>query len=157
MTRVVVDASVASKWVLDEEFSDRAADLLEGHDLIVPSHWKLEAAESLSIRVMVGALSSEVAAERLRALNYAPVTEVSYQEVFTDAVNIASDLDILLREALYVALAVSYGCALITADRDLVERLASRASEYQIDAYWIGRDDTAGEAANPEAEASPST
>lgn len=149
MTRVVVDASVASKWVLDEEFSDRAASLLEGYDLVAPSHWKLEAAENLSIRVAVGTMSSEVAAERLRALNYAPVTEVPYDELFAPAVDIAHHLDIPLREALYVALAVSYGCELITADGDLTERLDFRATEYRLRARWIGGEDAAGKPATP--------
>ena len=68
---VVVDASVALKWVLDEPGKDPAYALLD-LDLIAPSLWLLEAANALWRITKRGEITSREALERLE---HVPISE----------------------------------------------------------------------------------
>ena len=55
---IVIDASVAVKWVLDEPRSD-AALALRNEQLAAPALWLAEAANALWRHVRVGELTAE--------------------------------------------------------------------------------------------------
>ena len=76
---IVVDASVALKWVLEEPGSDAAEELLE-KDLAAPSLWLLEAGNALWRRAFRGELTQADAVERLTALTKAPVASVPLEQ-----------------------------------------------------------------------------
>ncbi len=59
MSAVVVDASVAAKWVVEEAFSAQAASLLTGNTLHAPAHWLAEAVNVLGAKVARGELAAE--------------------------------------------------------------------------------------------------
>ncbi len=70
---VVIDASVAIKWVMPEEKSVAAVALQSSPELIAPGIWLTEAANGLWKYVMRGELDLPEAERRLDRLRWAPV------------------------------------------------------------------------------------
>jgi len=64
---LVIDASVALKWVLDETGGEAASALLD-EELIAPPLWLVEAANALWRRAQRGEISADGARERLAEL-----------------------------------------------------------------------------------------
>ena len=85
----VIDASVAIKWVCEEEGSDRAAALLDGRPLAAPSFWLVEAANALWRRARQGELATAEADERIAELAHAPIEGLDAQEMTLAALKIA--------------------------------------------------------------------
>ena len=116
MERVVIDASVAVKWVLDEPGSPQARRLaaarLEAPDLLL-----VECASVLWKKVQLGDLRQAEAAERLGLLNCAPVTWASSPDLLEAALRLALDLRHPVYDCLYLALALQLAIPLVTADR----------------------------------------
>ncbi|WP_029012139.1 type II toxin-antitoxin system VapC family toxin [Niveispirillum irakense] len=114
---IIIDASVALKWVSPEVGSDRAADLLNGQTLVAPSIWLLECANALWRRVRQGTLLSTEADELLQALRDAPVRPMDSLELTADALSVATAINHPVYDCLYVAAAQRSGGTIITADR----------------------------------------
>jgi predicted nucleic acid-binding protein len=113
----IVDASVALKWVFDEEGSDRAATLLDGRQLAAPSLWLIEAANVLWRRAQRGELSLTEAEERISELARAPVETLAAQEMAPAALKLACALKHPVYDCLYLEAAVRIGGRVVTADR----------------------------------------
>lgn len=113
---LVIDASVALKWVLAEPGQD-AADALLDQDLIAPSLWLLEAANALWRRNLRGELSAGEAEERLSELFNAPVTSIPIEDDLTMAATLAQRLGHPVYDCLYLALAIREQTQVVTADR----------------------------------------
>jgi predicted nucleic acid-binding protein len=121
---IVVDASVALKWVLDEAGSD-AAFALRDEELIAPSLWLVEAANALWRRTATGELTARQANARLSALLDAPVASLAMETLVTAALQLASAIDHPVYDCLYLALAIDRTTFVVTADRrfhDVVRR-----------------------------------
>lgn len=112
---IVVDASIALKWVLEEPGSDAAEELLE-KDLAAPSLWLLEAGNALWRRTVRGELSQAEAEERLTELTKAPVVSVPLEQDLPEAMRLAIQLNHPVYDCLYLALAKRLGTYVITAD-----------------------------------------
>ena len=69
---IVIDASVAVKWVLNEPRTD-AALALGNEQLVAPALWLAEAANALWRHVRLGDLTTEQALARMSELEQAPV------------------------------------------------------------------------------------
>jgi predicted nucleic acid-binding protein len=113
---LVVDASVALKWVLAEP-GQAAAEALLDEDLIAPSLWLLEAANALWRRNLRGELGVDEAEERLSELFNAPVTSIPIEEDLSAAVALAQRLGHPVYDCLYLALAMREQAQVVTADR----------------------------------------
>ncbi len=113
---VVIDASVALKWVLDEPGREDALRLLD-EELIAPSLWLLEAANALWRRTQRGELTPEQARERLAALNTAPVATLPLEDDLLEAARLAEQLRHPVYDCLYLALALREKTYVVTADR----------------------------------------
>jgi predicted nucleic acid-binding protein len=85
---IVVDASVAVKWVLSETGSD-AADALLDQDLMAPVLWLAEAANVLWRKARIGDISAEQANTRLFELMNAPVASVAMEPYLEQALKFA--------------------------------------------------------------------
>lgn len=120
MTALVVDASVALKWVVEEEGSREAAALAHG-ELAAPSLFLAESANALWAKFRRRELTSNEVIERVEALHVAPVELVPLETLLGDAVRLALELDHPVYDCLYLALAIQRGGAVVTADRRLVE------------------------------------
>ena len=112
---IVVDASVALKWVLDEPGKD-AADALLDEELIAPTLWLLEAANALWRRTLRGEITAEEAKSRLDELHNAPVTATAIADDLSAAADLANRLRHPVYDCLYLALALRENTHVVTAD-----------------------------------------
>lgn len=117
--RLVVDASVAVKWVLPdpaiESDTDRAAALLNAFrenrlELIQPPHWLAEVA------AVISRLRPEVADEAADLLDALELSVEADAEIYKRASRIARQFDHHLFDTLYHALALERDAVLVTAD-----------------------------------------
>ncbi len=113
---VVIDASVALKWVLDEPGRE-AADALLDEDLIAPVLWQIEAANALWRRTEMGEISPDEARERLTELTNAPVSSLVVEPHLAAALTLATELSHPVYDCLYLALAIERDTHVVTADR----------------------------------------
>jgi predicted nucleic acid-binding protein len=121
----VVDASVAIKWVVEEEGSDRAR-LLASAKLEAPDLLPIECANILWRKVRLGDLRGEEAAERLALLLRSPVTLIGSRELLDAALRLSLDLGHPVYDCVYLALAIRDGMPLLTADRRLANTAGKR-------------------------------
>ncbi len=112
---IVIDASVALKWVLDEPGREAADALLE-EELVAPALWLLEAANALWQRTQSGEISAEEARERLTELYNAPVTTMTIEDDLIAAADLANTLAHPVYDCLYLAMAIRENTHVVTAD-----------------------------------------
>ena len=112
----VVDASVALKWVVEEEGSEKAAEL-QGESLVAPSIWLIEAGNALWSKARRREITQAEAAERLARLRRAPVRLAGVEQDTEAALELALLLDHPIYDCLYLALALRLEFRLITADK----------------------------------------
>ncbi|WP_299823014.1 type II toxin-antitoxin system VapC family toxin [uncultured Jannaschia sp.] len=121
---LVIDTSVAIKWIIDEEGSDKA-DLLRGSDMVAPALLRIEAANVLRTIAARKALSNAHALELFLLLQTAPVTIVDADEILERrALKLALELRHPVYDCVYLALAERLDRKLITADRRFLRGLA---------------------------------
>lgn len=117
---VVIDASAALKWILDETGQEAALALLEEDVLHAPDFLLVEVANVLWSKVRRRVLDRSQADAAYEAIGAVPIAYTSVAELALPARSLAHALDLSVYDALYAALAQRLGCALATAD----ERLA---------------------------------
>jgi predicted nucleic acid-binding protein len=136
LTRLIVDASVAIKWVVPEEHSTAAYSLLrEGSDLRSPDLLWAEAGNILWKKWRRKELTSQEAGEILTDLRQYPLRILPTEPLCDLAWNIAQRFDRSFYDSLYLALAVSDSCPLVTADRRLYNALRT-TPDFEL--VWIG-------------------
>jgi predicted nucleic acid-binding protein len=117
---VVVDASVATLWVLEQDGSDRALSLQNADLLIAPSLIATEIGSALWKAARRGEISRHHAVSALQSA-VLPMHELVPDELLRErALEIAIDLDHPIYDCFYLALAERERCALVTADKRLV-------------------------------------
>lgn len=120
---IVVDASVAVKWVLSETGSE-AADALLDQDLMAPVLWLAETANVLWRKARIGEITAEQASARLSELLTAPVASLPIEPHLEPALKLALEIGHPVYDCIYLALALHHRTHVVTADR----RFASAAS-----------------------------
>jgi predicted nucleic acid-binding protein len=122
VTRVVVDASVAVKWFLPEEFSMAARMLLAAdYQLLAPDLLWAELGNVLWKKERRGDLERRTATRLLRDFSRIPI-EFHAAERWTEAaLDLAMHQDVTVYDGLYLALAAGNECRVVTADRRLYE------------------------------------
>lgn len=123
---LVVDASVACKWILAEEDSERARLLLESDEqLIAPVIILAEMANVFRRCLRLGEIDETQARYGLASIR----VDIDHLEPLEGLVTAAFDLSILMNhpvyDCLYLALAQQQGCKMITADKKLAARALS--------------------------------
>jgi len=121
--RIVIDASVALKWVVSEADSD-AADAILDQDLMAPVLWLAEAANVLWRKARTREITAEEANARLSELRKAPVASLSMEPYLERALELAVEIGHPVYDCIYLALALHHRTHLVTADR----RFAAAAS-----------------------------
>ena len=123
---IVVDASVAVKWVIPEPGSDLADALLyAGEALVAPSVILVEVAAAIAKRTDVGLMNLREAGDALA--DFRKAVETSAMAIHVDralldsALALSATLRHPLADCLYVALAQSLDGTLATADRNLAD------------------------------------
>ena len=125
LQRVVVDASAALKWVLDEEGSNAAYELLDEDVLHAPDFMLLEAANVLWAKTRRAVLSRAEADAAFDALAAVPLVVTPLAELIRPARTLAFALDLTVYDAVYAALAQQLACPLATADEKLANAMAA--------------------------------
>lgn len=137
---VVVDASVAFKWLVEEEHSDKATALTrlwddEGRRLAAPQLMSFEVANALHRRVARGDFAVDVAAGFMDDLMSLGIAFHHGPDLHRGALELASQLQQgAVYDAHYLALAESLDCELWTADR----RFHRAVSAHFDNVRWLG-------------------
>lgn len=120
----VVDTSVAIKWIVDEEGSDKA-ELLQGADMVAPALFRIEAGNVLRTLAAKQILLNERAIDLFLFLQTAPVTIIDADELLERrALDLALALEHPIYDCVYLALAERMDRRLITADRRFIKTLS---------------------------------
>ncbi len=121
MTGLVVDASVAIKWVIEEEGTS-AALALRGQKLAAPDLINAECANILWKKARLGELSADEAAFAARLLASGDIEMIQTRDLAEAAVLIAIELDHPAYDCLYLAVAERLDTELVTADNKLLRK-----------------------------------
>jgi predicted nucleic acid-binding protein len=124
---LVIDASVALKWVLDEPDSHLAQTLAEGEEeLVVPDFWLAEATNVLWLQVRKRILKPDEAREGLALLRaQVPPTATGDLDLHDIALDIGLTVNHSTYDTLYVAFAIAVGArGLVVADGAFVTDMA---------------------------------
>jgi predicted nucleic acid-binding protein len=118
--KLVVDASVAMKWVVDEEGTPEALALRSGAKLSAPDLLLAECANILWKKVRKRDLTAEAALLAARLLELSDVELLSARPLLETATRIAIELNHPAYDCVYIALAVAHDCKFVTADERLM-------------------------------------
>lgn len=114
--KIVVDASVAIKWIVPEHDSEIANAFRKRHALIAPDLIYAECANILWKKVIREEMTREEADHALMFINALDLRTASLRELAA----VAADLSFALRHAVYdcfyLALSVLEACSFVTAD-----------------------------------------
>lgn len=137
---VCVDASVAAKWVLPEEYRDQALGLYEecqraSATIAVPPHLPIEVVNAIRRRVARRLISHAEGLDLVRTFTGFSVRLVIPPDLYEEAFNLAEAFNLpTVYDAHYVSLAKILGCDLWTADQGLLNALGDKLFFVR----WIG-------------------
>ena len=123
MTVLVIDASIAVKWVIEEEGTPQALALHRREQLIAPELLVAECANILWKKVARSELSVEEALLAAKLLQAAELELVPTRALLEPATRLALALDHPAYDCLYLALAIARDCRFVTADDRLLRKL----------------------------------
>ena len=123
---LVVDASVAIKWVVPEAGSDAAEALIGSYRLIAPQLIYAECANILWKMTRRGELSGEEMLKASTLVDDFAIQTVSMRELVPLALDASVRIDHAAYDCFYLALAFLQRCPMVTADSRLVRKLRSQ-------------------------------
>jgi predicted nucleic acid-binding protein len=134
---LVLDASIAAKWYLDEVYTELAEKLLEPdlYDLHAPELLLSEVGNILWKRYKSGELSSAESERIASDLLQSTVTYHSLTDLFLPSLIASEGTGHPIYDCFYVTLAHSLGAPFITADRKFF--LAMRSTNFKSTMMWI--------------------
>jgi predicted nucleic acid-binding protein len=121
LSTFVVDASVAIKWVVEEQGTDEALRLRR-HRLLAPDLLVAECANALWKKVRRQELSEEEAGLAARLLARADIDYEPMLPLLEFATNLAIAIEHPAYDCVYLALAELRDCDFITADESLTRK-----------------------------------
>ena len=121
---LVVDASVAVKWLVIEEGSADARGLLDHEELHAPRLLVSEVANAVWRKVRLDQVDRGAAGQLLAAMSDMPVRWHADETICADAIRLAIAHDRPVYDLMYLALARRLGVRVVTADQRLVNALA---------------------------------
>jgi predicted nucleic acid-binding protein len=134
--KIVVDASIAVKWFTDEIHAQAARRLLtDRHDLLAPELIYAEVANAFLKRWRRKEMSRESVDDAVTQFRRAPLKTAATVGLLAAAWQVAVRHDRSIYDALYVTLAASQSCSLVTADRKLFNALKDHARVVQL--LWV--------------------
>lgn len=114
---IVVDASVAVKWVIAEADSAQARAVAYGRTLLAPELLLVECANILWKHQRRGEVGPDIGTAAFMTLRMAPFVWTHDADLVDDARRLSAELDHPVYDCLYLALALRHGVPVITADR----------------------------------------
>ena len=127
-SRLVIDASVALKWMTPEEDSERAMLVLDlERELHAPAFIFMELANALWIQVRAGKADAAGASAALDDVRTGPLRIWQGEEPLPDTIALAAILDHAVYDCAYLALALLLDAAYVTADHRFWRKTESNA------------------------------
>ena len=131
MSRLVLDASVAASWLLEDEFdpgTEAAIVQLSEEGAVVPPLWHYEVRNTLLVAERRGRLSGSDAVQLLDRLTWLPI-ETDREADLMVAFNLARDHGLSFYDAMYLELATRSDAPLATLDAKLARAAAAEGLE----------------------------
>ena len=123
---MIVDASVVLKWVILEDGSDAARQLVSEETLAAPDLLFIECANLLAMKSRRGLISPDDARAAFDAIEATPIRSIPTRNLTTSALLIATELQATAYDSLYLAAAVAERTILLTADLAFARAAAAR-------------------------------
>ena len=141
---IVLDASVALSWVLDEEDGLGAgnvlSDIASGKVLaIAPTIWLYETINALKMAIVRSRITQKQAAAKISDILEINPEFVDFGLLLSESFEIAIKYELSMYDASYVSLAKLKGCDFYTGDTKLFKKVKGKlkfvklASEYGVD------------------------
>jgi predicted nucleic acid-binding protein len=122
----VIDASIAVKWVVEEEGTPESLALRTHAKLIAPDLLVAECANILWKKVARGELLHDEALIAAALLQQADIELYPMRSLLAPAAQLAIELEHPAYDCIYLAFAAERGCPLVTADGRLLRKLQDR-------------------------------
>ena len=123
MNTLVIDASIAIKWVVEEDGTREALALRQQAKLIAPELLVAECANILWKKVQRVELSRDEALLAARLLQGAEIELLSTRSLLEAATRMSIEIDHPAYDCLYLALAAKNKCQFVTADNRFLRKL----------------------------------
>lgn len=123
MNTLVIDASIAIKWVVEEEGTELALALRQQARLMAPDLLVPECANILWKKVKRKELTKDEALLAARLLQSVEIELAPSRTLMEAATRLAIELDHPAYDCLYFALSVESDCRFVTADERLVNKI----------------------------------
>ena len=124
MSAVVIDASVAIKWVVEEDETEGALAVLRRYELLSPDLVFAEYANILWKKVRLSEITQDEAAEAAYLIRSAGIEVLPVRRLIESALRLAIELDHPAYDCVYLALALENDCPFVTADQRLRRKVA---------------------------------
>ena len=130
---LVVDASVAVKWLVAEEYSAQAQGVAaSGEDLHAPRLMASEVANALWRKARIGEIEIGRVGALMAAVVEMPVHWSADETYCSDAARLALSLDRPVYDCVYLALAHRIGARVVTADERFANALATTEHSHAV-------------------------
>ena len=123
MKTFVIDASIAVKWVVEEDGTPEALILRQRARLIAPELLVAECANILWKKVQRHEVTNGEALLAARLLQVAEIELVPMRSLFEAATRMSIELDHAAYDCVYLALAIANNCQFVTADERFLRKL----------------------------------
>jgi predicted nucleic acid-binding protein len=124
VSSLVIDATVALKWVVEESGTPEALALLHRQQLIAPDLLVAECSDALWKKAERKELSKPEALFAARLLQAARIELLPMRSLIEAATQFAIELSHPAYGCIYLALAVENRCKLVTADTRLLSKIS---------------------------------
>ena len=136
MSVFIVDASVAAKWFVEEEYGEAALSILdESNQLHAPDFLLLEMDSIICKWTRRGVITPAEGSDLRDALRSYPIQHHPFISFLDPAFAIANQTGQSIYDCLYVALALLLKARMVTADRRLYEGL--KKGQFEKHTVWI--------------------
>lgn len=129
--RCVIDTSIVVKWFVEEGDSAAALALPVHYRLLAPELLIPEFANVLATKQRLGDLDEERVRISALALSQSAIDLRVMTPLMPEALRLAAALHHPAYDCFYLALALSEGCPLVTADKRFIKAVEQRGSEAQ--------------------------
>ena len=123
MNTFVIDASIAVKWVVEEDGTAEALALRRRSKMIAPQLLVAECANILWKKVQREELLKEEALLAARLLQGAEIELLPMQSLLEAAVRMSIEIDHAAYDCVYLALAIDNKCQFVTADERFLRKI----------------------------------
>ncbi len=136
MKALVVDASVAVKWFVPEIHSEAAGRILKSKwDLLAPDIIWAEVGNTLWKKIRRGEISAQEAMDIIKDFRRFPIQTYGSKLLLDTAWHLAQEFGISVYDGMYLALAISRDCSLVTADRKFYEVFQKKSITFRF--IWV--------------------